>query len=445
MARSAWYGRLVRRVYDGMVALSLALAGCFTDNGGGVTGPGASTSGATTGDPGVTTGAVGATSEDSSASGSTCAEACGSSEPTMPGETGDATTGGPTTSDPTSETTTGDGRPTFAQGMTYSVGGAYALARGNFDGDGLDDLVVTSQNLLKPVVYVYHGGGVVVDAFDVGAAISVVAPSLGSDNDSDSDIVIGQVGTPAVVSPFTWDAGLMVEPPVELPDSCAAPRQLAYGLINVDGLVDLLVACDTGGLVVLPGVNVGPFGAPLQLGVSGKVVGVALADVTADGKLDALYLDAVSGSVVFIRGAGILNLDANKSTDFKVEMPSAVAVGNFDGDLFVDFVVTSDLGGCATFRGSADAPIVGPVHACGGKAQDVALADIDADGFDDVVTVHSGELHVGYGAGDGTFSASEIIPAGEQPARVAVGDFNGDLKPDLAVTGLDRLTVILQD
>lgn len=431
------------RVYDGLVGLSLALAGCFIDNGGGVTGPGASTSAATTGDPGVTSGDAGETGEDPPATGSTCAGACGgTSEPTAPTETGDATTGGPTTVDPTSETTTGDVHPIFTPAGNLFLAGAYALARGSYDEDDLDDLVVASRDLMEPRLYVVHGGFFQADEFDVGAAISVVAPDL--DGDGDSDIVAGRPGAPAVVHSFMWDAKVEGGAAIALPANCLAPRQLAHGLIDADSHVDALVACEGAGILILPGLNDGTFAAPQQLGTSGSVVGVALADVTADGFLDVIYLDATNAIAVVVRGAGSLDFDANKMSQFAVDAPSALATSDLDGDGFLDFVVASELAGCATFRGSDGAPIIGPIHACGEEPQDIALADLDADGFPDVVTVHSGELHIGYGAGDGTFSASDIVPAGEQPARVAVGDFNGDLRPDIAVTGLNSLMLLLQ-
>ncbi len=426
-----------------MVVLSLALAGCFIDNGGGVTGPGASTGAATTGDPGVTSGDAGETSEDPSATGSTCAGACGgTSDPTTPTGTGDATTGGPTTVDPTGETTTGDVHPTFTPEGNLFLAGAYALARGRYDADDLDDLVVASRDLMTSKLYVVHGAFFMADEFDVGAAISVIAPDL--DGDGDSDIVAGRPGAPAAALTFTWDAGVTVGQAIALPGDCVAPRQLAYGLINPDMHVDVLVACEGAGILILPGLNGGTFGMPLQLDTGGSAVGVALADVTGEGFLDIIYLDATNATTVVVRGAGTLNFGANKTTEFPLDTPTAVAVEDIDGDGFLDFVVATETTGCATFRGGDSAPTVGPMYACGGKPQDIALADLDADDIADVVTVHGGELHIGHGVGDGTFSASQIVPAGVQPARVAVGDFNGDLRMDIAVTGLDSLMLLMQ-
>ena len=68
----------------------------------------------------------------------------------------------------------------------------------------------------------------------------------------------------------------------------------------------------------------------------------------------------------------------------------------------------------------------------------VALADVNDDGKPDLLMtnqqVESGEVAVALGNGDGTFrSAVSFGSGGAAPRRVAVGDFNGDGKADLAV------------
>ena len=45
------------------------------------------------------------------------------------------------------------------------------------------------------------------------------------------------------------------------------------------------------------------------------------------------------------------------------------------------------------------------------------------------------------GKGDGTFAVKVDYPTGNYPRSVAAGDFNGDDNPDLAVTNEDGSTV----
>jgi len=72
----------------------------------------------------------------------------------------------------------------------------------------------------------------------------------------------------------------------------------------------------------------------------------------------------------------------------------------------------------------------------------VAVGDFNGDGKPDLVVANSGSGQSGYsdgsvsvllGQGDGTFHTAVNYTAGLAPRSVAVGDLNGDGKPDMAV------------
>ncbi len=76
-----------------------------------------------------------------------------------------------------------------------------------------------------------------------------------------------------------------------------------------------------------------------------------------------------------------------------------------------------------------------------GNLYDVATADLNVDGNLDLV-VTKGVVAVLLGNGDGTFlAASTFSSGGTQPYGPTIGDFNGDLKPDVAVVNLYSGTV----
>jgi hypothetical protein len=76
----------------------------------------------------------------------------------------------------------------------------------------------------------------------------------------------------------------------------------------------------------------------------------------------------------------------------------------------------------------------------------VAAADLNGDGYDDLVTVNTtdGTISVLMNngkAGNGAFAPAQTYPVGRLPFQVAIGDLNGDGIPDLAVTNMGANTV----
>jgi hypothetical protein len=69
----------------------------------------------------------------------------------------------------------------------------------------------------------------------------------------------------------------------------------------------------------------------------------------------------------------------------------------------------------------------------------VAVEDFNGDGKTDLAVADEagGSVSVLWGKGDGTFEAALSSAAGSSPTSVAVGDFNGDGIPDLAVANLN--------
>jgi hypothetical protein len=76
----------------------------------------------------------------------------------------------------------------------------------------------------------------------------------------------------------------------------------------------------------------------------------------------------------------------------------------------------------------------GQTRAGEAPAVTLAVGDFNGDNIPDLAVVFSGGLAILLGQGDGTFKTSPIsYIAGSNPRAVAVADFNGDGRPDLAV------------
>jgi hypothetical protein len=132
--------------------------------------------------------------------------------------------------------------------------------------------------------------------------------------------------------------------------------------------------------------------------------------------------------------------------------PVSVAVGDFNHDGIPDLATANNtdntvsvlLGnGDGTFRNDPNGPLQ-----VGGFPSSVAVGDFNRDGVPDLAVANSNDNTVsvllGNGDSGGTFQAATSYPAGPFPSAVAVGDFNGDGAPDLAVaTDLGAVGVLL--
>jgi hypothetical protein len=181
--------------------------------------------------------------------------------------------------------------------------------------------------------------------------------------------------------------------------------------------------------------------------VGGGVFGLAAGDFNGDGVDDV----AVAHSTIFdfvgqlFLGDGHGNLRAAASTSLpdlasqSREACGAVADVNLDG--YLDLLFAGDgrvfvlLG---DGRGGLGEPLLLP-----GIGYSVAVADFNGDGIPDVVGI-AGQVTILLGQGAAEFTRTAAINTGSSPIAVATGDFNRDGRPDVVVADhFDRNIAIL--
>ena len=237
----------------------------------------------------------------------------------------------------------------------------------------------------------------------------------------------------------------------------AAPNFVAQGDFNGDGWVDLAVAnYHDNNITVLLGNGSGGFtaapGSPFAAGTN--PVSVAVGDFNGDGKADVAVANAGSGDITVLLGNGSGGFTAASSSPLAVGAQlSSVKVGDFNGDGYADLIVADPLTNSVTVllgdgRGRFMAP--GGPSAVGNSPASLVVGDFNGDGIPDVAVANenSNSVTILLGDGGGRFAAASVSPStGSSPNSIVIGDFNGDGKADLAVANSisNNVTVLLGD
>ncbi len=227
------------------------------------------------------------------------------------------------------------------------------------------------------------------------------------------------------------------------------PEALAVGDFNGDGVPDVAVLnLDPGTVSVLLGNGDGTFQPAVNYAVGTKAgsLSVAVGDFNGDGNLDLV----VANGITFGQAPSVSVLLGNGDGTFQPAVtydagrfPASVAVGDFNGDGILDLAVADSQTGpnVAVLLGNGDGTFQPPVFfdaGAGSAPRSVAVADFNGDGILDLVVANQigvGSVSVLLGNGDGNFQPGVRHDfTGAYSVFVAVGDFNGDGVPDLAVT-----------
>jgi len=371
-------------------------------------------------------------------------------------------------------------------------------AVGDLNGDGTPDLVVANAETDDLSLLFNNGDGTFAEEVRWPAGDwprTVVVEDL--NRDGRLDLAVANLnGGDVSVFPGRGDGTFEPESRFEAGEE---PYMILAGDLDADGVLDLAVTQYYGAVAVLRGHGDGSFGPPSEfLAADDYVIGAAAGDLNRDGVLDLVAASGglggplTRGAVTTLLGRGdgtfpnvielplpasfyrlqVADFNDDSIADLLVHGPVGVmlgrgdggfsdpvwfsivadrvgglAAGDVDGDAYDDLAVSVEDSEVVTLLSNGDGTFhTGPRSWLGIGAERMQLADLNADGANDLATAGGDGVHISLNNGDGTFQPPRELPLTGAPSDFAVGDLNGDDVPDLLVAELGEpsgLTALL--
>ena len=301
----------------------------------------------------------------------------------------------------------GSGGFTPAPGSPVAAGdGPVSIATGDFNGDGIADLAVGSLISQTVTILVGDGNGRFAPApglpIAMGAVPQVIA--VGDFNgDGIADLVVGTSLDDHSVNILLGDGSGGFAPAPGSPIATGSASQgIAIGDFNGDGIADLAVTnAITSSVSILLGDGSGRFapspGSPVAVGPN--PYGVATGDFNGDGIADLAVVSQLSSNVSVLLGDGSGRFAPAPGSPIATgTAPFGVVVGNFNGDSIADLAVTNTTtNNVSILLGDGSGrfvPAPGSPVATGTSPLGVAIADFNGDGLVDLTTANRNSSNV---------------------------------------------------
>ncbi len=333
--------------------------------------------------------------------------------------------------------------------------GAFALAVGDYDGDGSDEMFV-SAGRATPARLLHWQGGQWTD----------VAPSAGVNVAGAAAATFADVNGDGRLDLFVVDAGgrgyLFVNDgngrfhDVASKAGVAAPgatTRVVSADIDHDGDMDLLLAGPNGVRFFRNNADGTFLDATAQAGlnVTGERRALAFGDLNDDGLLD-LVATGPASTALFQNDRQRRLEDVAAAAGIAAAKGDGLAIGDYDNDGYLDLFV-----GGALYRNTHDGRFVRDDRSSAAIASlstlaihDAQFIDYDNDGFLDLVVVGTPSSGSGvrllHNNGNGTFTdRSRILPTVGDTRLVAASDIDRDRDLDILTLGPGGLRVLRND
>lgn len=323
---------------------------------------------------------------------------------------------------------------------SYKVGNqVFRIAADDFDGDGKIDLAMLSgTNPMAVSIMRGNGDGTFQPAVNTPFTPYNTPNMLVTgdfNRDGKPDVAVGESYGYLYVLLGNGDGTFQAA--VRYGGSTTGYSFLIASDFDRNGTQDLVVL-NYGIPLVLLGNGDGTFQPPVAVVNNANYSMLAVADMNGDGKPDLICTNgSYGGQVSVILGNGDGTFQSPAGYAGMSAYPSAMVVGDFNGDSKVDVAFTY-WAGIAFLPGNGDGSLGAVVTSSlsqGTPADLVALAgDFNGDGKLDIAFpgYYSSQIVIAFGNGDGTFQPVAIELTEYTPGNLVQGDFNRDGRPDFA-------------
>lgn len=345
----------------------------------------------------------------------------------------------------------GDGHGGFVNGPNVQVKTIpSAMVLADFDGDGAPDLLVGDTRTVRflkgnddgsfrtPAPEIMAGKGV--------AAILVT--DLNGDHKLDAIVIDDADQLPgangAVLVLLGNGDGTFVTPGPTFVTHLGS-ESAVLGDFNGDGKTDVAVAnAGSGDVTILLGDGTGGFTFGQVPTAGTEPMAIDTADLNHDGLADLIVLNRNSDSIAVLIGQGAGKFAAARSfpSGSSGSTPMGLALADINSDGKVDVVVANSRSNDASvLLGDGQGNFAPPrAFVSEQEPQGVTAADVNGDNIPDVLTVNRGNqtpnVGVLLGIGDGSLVGVEDVVTEPSPTALVTGDVNNDGLADIIVSEL---------